>query len=86
MAGDGSWDCPEMDFSDAWGIVPDDTGDSSKTPSSDEWLETKSDEDLNVRVAKLIFSGRGGHRIGSAMHLAGQVRPGWHTETEGDAD
>lgn len=63
--GNETWECPDTDLSDAWGIFPDDEG--------DKWLNANSGS-TTVKVAKLIASGRAGLRIGNAKVLRDKAR------------
>ena len=60
-------DCPDLQLSDAWGIL------SSK--ESDAWIESGSTSsgDLPVRLSEVIRGGRAGLRIGNMYHLRNQA-------------
>jgi hypothetical protein len=62
------WECPELDLSDAWGIV------SAK--DSDAWIASGSSSVNNpaMKVSELLRAGRAGLRIGNAKTLARSAR------------
>jgi hypothetical protein len=75
----GSWECPENDFSDSWGIVP--------TDAVHDWIRATVDTDaLTVNTADLVSFGLAGMRIGNMATLPDQARlegvhPGQHSTT-----
>jgi hypothetical protein len=71
----GSWQCPENDLSDSWGVIPSD--------QVDQWIQ--GDNSLQLRVAHLLAIGMGGLRVGNAKTLAKQARKeGVHPGTRVD--
>jgi hypothetical protein len=63
-----AWDCPDLDFSDGWGIVP--------IAKADDWISlsnsiggTTVPKTLNASLADVIRSGRSGLRIGNMKTL-----------------
>jgi len=61
---DGTWACPETDFSDSWGIVPID--------SVDKWIQTEGDKTVNLM--DLLTFGMAGLRIGNIATLPLQAK------------
>ncbi len=57
------WECPELDLSDAWGIM------SAK--DSDAWIASGS---TSMKVSELLRAGRAGLRAGNAKTLAKSAR------------
>lgn len=57
------WTCPELDLSDAWGIMP--------AKASDAWIRSGKDTSTNPTfdVSELLRAGRTGMRIGNAATL-----------------
>lgn len=58
-----SWECPELDLSDAWGIV--------SPKDSDAWIASGSS---STKISELLRAGRAGLRIGNAKTLAQSAR------------
>lgn len=63
-----SWPCPELDLSDAWGII------SAK--DSEDWIMagSKPVAQQSTRLSELLRAGRAGLRIGNAGTLASDAR------------
>ena len=69
-----SWPCPNLDFSDAWGIVPPST--------SDAWLGWTGQTRFTSSISDVIAYGRAGLRIGNIDSIVATARKGgvWPTE------
>ena len=72
-ASGADWECPEIDLSDAWGVV------SAK--DADAWIASSSSSSANtqapppaMRISELLRAGRAGLRIGNAKTLARSAR------------
>jgi hypothetical protein len=62
----GAWPCPEMDFSDAWGIATD--------LEADRWIGMGNNPgNITMRITDLLASGRAGMRVGNADTIGNQV-------------
>lgn len=64
-----NWTCPEMELSDAWGVV------SSK--DADAWIRSGSQKTtgaLTMRISEVLRGGRAGLRVGNAATLADKAR------------
>ena len=61
----GTWACPESDFSDSWGIVPGDT--------IDDWIHATTD-DQTFALTDLLTFGMAGLRIGNIATLPLQAK------------
>lgn len=68
---DGSWPCPEVDLSDAWGVAADRDAD---TWILSQALPRSSRQNVSMDVSELVASGRAGLRIGNAATIAAQAR------------
>jgi hypothetical protein len=64
-AWDNSWACPESDFSDAWGFIPQN--------SVNFWLQHPPPSYMTAEISELLSNGRVGIRAGS---LTGMLRAG----------
>ena len=71
-----AWSCPELDLSDAWGIMPD--------RDADAWIESNRSVSgtPSFRISELVRAGRAGLRIGNALDLKqkAQGEAMWPTE------
>ena len=70
-----TWECPNLDFSDAWGIVP--------TAKADEWIRLSSSslmtaKTLSASLSDVIRNGRSGLRIGNMKSMPQLARQAMH--------
>jgi hypothetical protein len=73
-----SWECPNMQLSDGWGIVP--------SVNSHDWLtfnsaKGSSSSVLSASLPEVIHSGRAGLRLGNMKTLAAAAREGMKPKT-----
>jgi hypothetical protein len=69
------WTCPELDLSDAWGILPQDDG-PVKGGGAYKWVTEPNATSIEVDIKRILVDGRAGLRIGNINHLSGHARVG----------
>ena len=67
------WECPEMDLSDAWGIL--------SSQEADTWIESgastsSAGTEFQARISEVVRAGRAGLRIGNMRVLKEQAQAG----------